>query len=190
MKGILTEFIKQKKHTYLHHNVYFRVKKMSEDISSPSWTQLICSEKYKSRPKFKSRTCCIVNDKSTFGKENQLCPCQRLVRRHSFTGDSLESKAEGNSTWQLPSEFIDGTNQSCNCDINVFGILNSFQCKFLRIDTRINMEHIVQLLIDDCNGKPNLIMSIYGGAKYFTMTERLEKEFIRGIVDAATMAGK
>jgi len=52
------------------------------------------------------------------------------------------------------------------------------------------MEHIVQLLIDDCNGKPNLIMSIYGGAKYFTMTERLEKEFIRGIVDAATMAGK
>jgi hypothetical protein len=50
---------------------------------------------------------------------------------------------------------------------------------------------VYNLLLGNCGGKkPALILSVYGGAKYFTMTEKLEKEIIRGIVDAATTAGK
>jgi hypothetical protein len=53
------------------------------------------------------------------------------------------------------------------------------------------MKDLFQLIVEHCGGqKPALILSVYGGAKYFTMTERLEKEFIRGVIDAATMAGK
>ena len=33
-------------------------------------------------------------------------------------------------------------------------------------------------------------MSIFGGAKFFKMNERLEKEFMRGIVEVAKIAGK
>ena len=32
-------------------------------------------------------------------------------------------------------------------------------------------------------------MSIFGGAKFFKMNERLEKEFMRGIVEVAKIAG-
>jgi hypothetical protein len=37
---------------------------------------------------------------------------------------------------------------------------------------------------------PQLIMCIIGGAKYFKLNERLEKEFIKGIIQAALKAGK
>ncbi len=52
------------------------------------------------------------------------------------------------------------------------------------------MSCVYNLLLEDCGRKkPALILSVYGGAKYFTMTEKLEKEIIRGIIDAATTAG-
>jgi hypothetical protein len=37
---------------------------------------------------------------------------------------------------------------------------------------------------------PRLIMCIIGGAKYFKLNERLEREFIKGIIQAALKAGK
>jgi hypothetical protein len=55
------------------------------------------------------------------------------------------------------------------------------------------MSVVYNLLVADCGGqnhKPALILSVYGGAKYFIMTEKLQKEIIRGIIDAATTAGK
>ncbi|CAF4373981.1 unnamed protein product, partial [Rotaria sordida] len=75
--------------------------------------------------------------------------------------------------------------------VNVFGTLQPNGCKFLRINVRVPMKDIFQLILEDCERqKQALILSIYGGAKYFTMTERLEKEFIRCIIDTATMASK
>jgi hypothetical protein len=38
--------------------------------------------------------------------------------------------------------------------------------------------------------EPQLIICIIGGAKYFKLNERLEKEFIKGIIQAALKAGK
>jgi hypothetical protein len=37
---------------------------------------------------------------------------------------------------------------------------------------------------------PRLIMSIIGGAKYFTLSDRLETNFINGIVDVALNSGR
>ncbi|CAF3987825.1 unnamed protein product [Rotaria magnacalcarata] len=60
--------------------------------------------------------------------------------------------------------------------------------KFIRCDIREETEKLYKLIQDDCSQKPHLIISIYGGAKYFQMNERLEKEFMRGIIEAATIA--
>ncbi|CAF4330588.1 unnamed protein product, partial [Rotaria magnacalcarata] len=60
--------------------------------------------------------------------------------------------------------------------------------KFIRCDLREEAEKLYKLIQDDCSQKPRLIISIYGGAKYFQMNERLEKEFMRGIIEAATIA--
>ncbi|CAF1369818.1 unnamed protein product [Rotaria sp. Silwood1] len=113
-----------------------------------------------------------------------------MVRCHSFTGESLEFKetSRGNTDWEPSNGFRDMT-YSVQVPINVFGILKPTGCKFLRIDNRLPMKDLYQFILEDCGGqKPVLILSVYGGAKYFTMTERLEKEFIKGVIDAATMA--
>ncbi|CAF1019434.1 unnamed protein product [Rotaria sordida] len=113
-----------------------------------------------------------------------------MIRCHSFTGKPLEPEESKrrNAEWKPPQEFPDLTG-STTVPINVFGTLKPTGCKFLRIDNRLPMEDLFQFILEDCGGqKPALILSIYGGAKYFTMTERLEKEFIRGVIDAATTA--
>ena len=164
------------------------------NVNNSSWTNLIIL--LSKEPKFKSRTCCIFNDQSkSLDQPDKLCPCGRMIRRHSFTGDCVESKEAKNATsgstrWQHPAEFMDKPH-STTVPINVFGTLTRTDCKFLRIDARLPLEDLFQLILEDCERqKPALILSVYGGAKYFTMTERLEKEFIRGIIDAATMASK
>jgi hypothetical protein len=37
--------------------------------------------------------------------------------------------------------------------------------------------------------QPRLIMSIIGGAKYFTLSDRLETNFINGIINVALKSG-
>ncbi|CAF3953944.1 unnamed protein product, partial [Rotaria magnacalcarata] len=156
-----------------------------------SWEDLII--KHSGYPKFKLRTCCIYNSRSRHpvNDPDKLCPCGRMIRRHSLLGDCLESTEakRGNTEFQTPDRFLDGKKHSVEVPINVFGTLQPSGCKFLRIDARSPMENIFQLILEDCGTqKPALILSVYGGAKYFTMAERLEKEFIRGVIDAATMA--
>ena len=145
--------------------------------------------------KFESRTCRIYDAQSQPPKDsNNLCPCGRRIDRHSFVGDSLYFKAmssAGNTQWKPPEEFQDNKTHSTSVKINVFGTLKPSGCKFIRLDARTKVQDLFQLISDDCGRRrPGLILSIYGGAKYFTMTEKLEKEFIRGVIDAATMAGK
>ncbi|CAF3258135.1 unnamed protein product [Rotaria sp. Silwood2] len=159
------------------------------DESSQSWEDLIMS--HMNDTAFQSRTCKIYNNKlSRPAISDKLCPCGRMVRCHSFTDESLESKEakQGNTKWEPPKVFLNMTH-SAKVPINVYGTLQSTGCKFLRTDLRLPIKNLFQLILEDCEKqKPALILSIYGGAKYFTMTERLEKEFIRGVIDAATMA--
>ncbi|CAF3913993.1 unnamed protein product [Rotaria sordida] len=77
--------------------------------------------------------------------------------------------------------------------MKTFGILynpyESSLTKFIRWDIKISEEKLYNFILKDCEQKPNLIISIFGGAKYFTMNKRLEKEFMCGIIEAATTAG-
>lgn len=145
--------------------------------------------------KLKSRTCVIYHRQAESVKDaNELCACGRRVNRHSFVGDSLYSRAissDEKDSWENPKKFLDLKKHSAHVEINVFGTLKPSGCKFIRLDVRTKAEDLFELIKADC-GKPlpGLILSIYGGAKYFTMTEQLEKEFIRGVIDAATMASK
>jgi hypothetical protein len=162
---------------------------MNEDTQF--WQDLIVRRRID--PKFKSRTCCIFNNNSKLPAEpDKLCPCGRMIRRHSLNGSCLQSKAVSeDKPWEIPAKFLDNITHSTPVPINIFGTLKPIGCKFVRIDSRILMKDLFSLLVEDCGGKkPDLIISVYGGAKYFTLTERLEKEFIRGIIEAATMAGR
>ncbi|CAF5125851.1 unnamed protein product, partial [Rotaria sp. Silwood1] len=134
----------------------------------------------------KSCTCKICNRKAEESDRhsNKLYPCGRLVRRHSFNGKIVQ---EGGN----PPDEYDISAHSAKVPVTGFGRLKSNGCKFLRIDTRTKEEVIYELLVDDCGGKefkPSLILSIYGGAKYFTMTEKLEKVIVQGIIYASTSA--
>lgn len=163
------------------------------EYKAMSWEQII-QEYSEQESKFKSRTCCIYNNqpRSSDNDSDKLCPCGRMVSRHSFTDDSLEHQSieKTKTRFQQPTEFRD-LSHSKNVPLNVFGTMKPNGCKFLRIDNRLKVEHLYKLILKDCQGKrPNVILSIFGGAKFFTMTERLEKEFIAGVIDAATMASK
>jgi len=141
----------------------------------------------------RSRTCKIYDRQARLLPKDphEVCPCGRLVRRHSFDGISLQSKAanDRNYAWTPPESVTHVS--SIAVPLTVFGRLKPTDCKFIRLDAQTDMGCVYNLLLGDCGRKkPALILSVYGGAKYFTMTEKLEKEIIRGIIDAATTAGK
>jgi hypothetical protein len=159
----------------------------------PSWNEVIINRLREDN--FKSRTCKIYNRQARISDNDldKLCPCGRLVRRHSFDGESLQAKAEkeNDTNWNPPLQFKSA--QSTSVPVTIFGRLKSNGCKFIRLDAQSEMSVAYDLLLADCEGedhKPALILSVYGGAKYFIMTEKLQKEIIRGIIDAAITAGK
>ena len=157
-----------------------------------TWEELI-SEKSSNKLLF-SRTCCILNHKRTKDStrhSSEMCICGRSVRFHSFTGESLEEResAKGPDVFKMPEMFRD-MKDSCQTPVNIYGTLKMTGCKFIRVDQRNSAKRIFDLLCEDFGKRPVLILSVYGGAKYFTMAERLEKEFMRGIIEAASTAGK
>lgn len=163
-----------------------------KEDSPQSWDDLIKS--CLNRQGYQSRTCKVYNTQlqNSPHDQNTTCVCGRLVQRHSFSGESHQWKAvrEGNRQWQSPSEFR-GLVDGIKVPIDVFGRLKSTNCKFVRISIQTKLKDIYDLLVADSKGcKPKLVLSVFGGAKYFTMTERLEKEIIRGIVDAASATGR
>jgi hypothetical protein len=157
---------------------------------TPTWEELIFY--HTKTDKLQSRTCKIYNRKVQVPEnDTSVCPCGRLVRCHSFNGISLQSEAANDRKpqWTPPETFESVS--STAVPPTVFGRLKPTDCKFIRLDDQTRMGCVYDLLLEDCGRKkPALILSAYGGAKYFTMTEKLEKEIIRGIIDAATTAGK
>jgi hypothetical protein len=45
------------------------------------------------------------------------------------------------------------------------------------------------MIAEDVNTEPKLLVSCYGGAEYFTMTDELEREFMNGIGQVAGTEG-
>jgi len=166
---------------------------METTETTPPWEDLIRNRL--TNNDFKSRTCGVFNRTPTDlpNDFHEVCSCGRLVRSHSFHGESLQAKEkrENKLNWTSPSQFE--KDQSFKVPVTVFGRLKSNGCKFIQLDAQSDINVVYDLLVADCGGekhKPALILSVYGGAKYFIMTEKLEKPIIRGIIDAATIAGK
>ena len=171
---------------------------MNRENDSSSWSQLVTN--HRADPVLRSRTCHIYNRRSKPPPNDpkRRCPCGRLVGRHSLDRDCLESQTlDRSETWIPLTEFYDNKTHSCQLPVNVFGTLTPRGCKFLRIDNRFDvrnlneLNYLYRLILEDCGGKkPDLILSVCGGAKYFTLTEQLHKKVVRGIIDIAAGVGK
>lgn len=73
---------------------------------------------------------------------------------------------------------------------NAYGFLPNTRVPYIRCDLQTEPTILAQLMLDVWKMKaPRLIMCIIGGAKYFKLNERLEREFIKGIIQAALKAG-
>ncbi len=49
---------------------------------------------------------------------------------------------------------------------------------------------LTDIITQDVGNAPKLLVSCYGGAEYFKMTDKLEKEFLSGIAQVAATQGK
>lgn len=107
------------------------------------------------------------------------CGCKRLRREHS-----LEIVDGEETVW-------DRTKHTKADDNNAYGYLPNTRTYFIRCDIETEPQILTQFVFETWKIKPpRLIMSIVGGAKYFKLNERLEREFIKGIIQAALKAGK
>ncbi|CAF1536317.1 unnamed protein product, partial [Adineta steineri] len=147
--------------------------------SSSTWINQI--SELKNNSKIKSRTC------KTYVKhpEKEICQCGRLKPSHSYTTLhhlDLNERTDINVKWNEGRD-------SSSVPINVYGIRPSNGPKFIRCDNRTKPLSLYNLILNDCKKQePTLLISAYGGAKYFTLSERLEKDFVTGIIDLATRA--
>ena len=107
------------------------------------------------------------------------CGCNRLRREHSW--DILDGEEP---KWDQKQH----THWAFN---NAYGFTLNNRSRYIRCDMETKPEILAQLLFDVWKTKsPQLIICIIGGAKYFKLNERLEREFIKGIIQAALKAGK
>ncbi|CAF1099357.1 unnamed protein product [Didymodactylos carnosus] len=118
-------------------------------------------------------------------EEIQACRCGRLKRSHS-----LEA---------IPGERLsndDNHNDIVQVAVCTYGTLTGLtnDSKFIRCDIDTPAAILYNLIKEDINRQhyetgPRFIITICGGHKYFTMSEPHEKEFMNGILDAASDAG-
>lgn len=146
-----------------------------------SWTELI--KKFSAEKKLSSRTC------KTYIKHQSkdVCQCGRLRAAHSIERIPDESLGEKNPETKSWNELSETKKTS----MMVYGVLPRNNAKFIRCDNRQSVKHLYELILEDRKKvRPSLLISAFGGAKYFTLSERLEKDFVTGIIDLATRAGR
>lgn len=148
--------------------------------SSLSWTEQILG--LPQSQQLNGRTC------KTYVKQSdkEVCQCGRLKVTHSLAsipGKILEERTDHTKLW---NELRDST----QVPIQVFGILPLSGAKFVRCDNRLLMDSLYALILADRDRTPpSLLISAFGGAKYFTLNKRLQKDLVAGIIDLATRAG-
>jgi hypothetical protein len=119
------------------------------------------------------------NDFSNRSRSDVQCSCNRLHRDHSWTIFD-----DDNSKWDRKIHTMPAYN-------NAYGYIPQTHAHYIRCDIETKPKILAQLMYDVWEvKKPRLIMCIIGGAKYFKLNERLEREFMKGIIQAALKAGK
>ncbi|CAF3973191.1 unnamed protein product [Rotaria sp. Silwood1] len=145
-----------------------------------TWAELVKREV--KNGKLKVAACAVYSKKEENNVQpNAQCICGRIAREHSFNGDP-KIKFRGAQKW-LPKLTIE-------TDVTHYGQSKS-GARFIRCDVEKNtFETLFQIICDDVVNKPKLIVSCYGGAQYFSMTDILEREFMNGIGQVATTKGQ
>ncbi|CAF1054407.1 unnamed protein product [Adineta steineri] len=145
--------------------------------SKNDWTNAI-HEKLNIR----RRTCTTfipekISTNDHISRNDVRCGCNRLYREHSWDIiDGDESK------W----DRIQHTKSAYN---NAYGYIPNTRTHYIRCDIETEPNILAQFMLDIWQIKPpRLIMCIIGGAKYFKLNERLEREFIKGIIQVALKA--
>ncbi|CAF3454781.1 unnamed protein product [Rotaria sp. Silwood1] len=161
---------------------------MATSDTTPSWEDLIKSKEHN---KLKSCTCKIYNHQTQVSQNNsnQLCSCGRLIHRHSFSDQNPQQETGKYNLSKNPTQFR--SEDSTTVPITIYGRLKPNGCKFIRLDIKTPMQYIYNLLVGDSGStehKPDLILSLYGDSKSFTMIQKLPREIICSIVDAAMTA--
>ncbi|CAF0881591.1 unnamed protein product [Adineta steineri] len=127
-------------------------------------------------PKEKNEKKAVTADQST---NDPQCSCKRLRREHSW---DLFEKDGNNVKWNKD----DHTRSAYN---NAYGYIPNTRSHYIRCDIETEPKILAKLMFDVWKVKPpRLIMCIIGGAKYFKLNERLEREFMKGIIQAALKA--
>ncbi|CAF4423949.1 unnamed protein product [Rotaria socialis] len=120
---------------------------------------------------------CFKPVKKSCDAEECICVCNRRVEDH--TDRVTES---GTKNWDMLRNTYEKLNP-------VHGqLLDGGFFTRLALDT--SEGKVEKILLDVWKiPKPRLIMSIIGGAKYFTLSDRLETNFINGIINVALKSG-
>ncbi|CAM4831903.1 unnamed protein product [Rotaria magnacalcarata] len=151
---------------------------MAENKNEDKWAKAV--EELFCDGKLKSHQCKVYNKDRQSNNTDEKCGCQRLVRHHSFDGDELKVKPT-NEDWTVEEHTE---------PLKALIYRSTTPAKFLRCscENKKDIETLYKLMGSVC-GKPKLIISVYGGHKYFTMDEAIEKEFMDSMAEAAITSG-
>ncbi|CAF0878333.1 unnamed protein product [Adineta steineri] len=107
-------------------------------------------------------------------EEQDICICNNSLTSHKDKSDSKSKDA----VWTMEQNTKEKIEPA-------HGILPN-GALFLRLALDTSVAKVGKLLFDVWKiPQPRLIMSIIGGAKYFTLSDRLETNFINGIIEVA-----
>lgn len=116
---------------------------------------------------------------SSRGRSEFRCGCKRTREQHSY--DVLVNEE---TTWDREKHTAAVTN-------NAYGLLPYTNAPYIRCDIETGPEILSKLIFEVWQIKrPRLVMCVIGGAKFFKMHERLEREFINGIIQTTLKAGR
>ncbi|KAK3787677.1 hypothetical protein RRG08_031907 [Elysia crispata] len=117
--------------------------------------------------------------------EDKVCQCNFLFREHSRTA---QDRAKSGIKWNPETHTIkQPTNAFGEIEFVGYG---DHVAKYVRVGVDTHMETMLQLLTQAWNmEKPNLLISVTGGAKNFSMKTRLREVFRRGLMKAALSTG-
>ncbi|GFR76765.1 transient receptor potential cation channel subfamily M member 2-like [Elysia marginata] len=121
----------------------------------------------------------------TVPEDERACQCNYTFRQHSKTA---QDRAQKGIKWNPEQHTIaHPTNAFGEIEFVGYG---DHVAKYVRVAVDTKMETMLQLLTQAWNmEKPNLLISVTGGAKNFSMKTRLREVFRRGLMKAALSTG-
>ncbi|XP_078332506.1 transient receptor potential cation channel subfamily M member-like 2 isoform X3 [Crassostrea virginica] len=129
-----------------------------------------------------------VPGKVSSGIQSEVEPICKCGFPRSSHDPSLSSASSAMDDWKVDSH-------TRSVRTNAFGTVEFLgfgenERNYVRVDVNTKMEDMMTLMMDVWGlEKPNLLISVTGGAKNFTMKQKLKEEFRRGLMKVARSTG-